>query len=79
MFHNDNTSAEWSVLEVIAIMELLEVYLRITYFQVEDKFFQQREGMAVVGFLLPIVSSIFMEYFEKLALDSAQYKPLLWL
>jgi hypothetical protein len=75
MLHDDNTSAEWSLLEIKAIMELLEVYLIITYFQVEDKFFQQRDGIAVGGSLLPIVSSIFMEYFEKLAFDTAQYKP----
>jgi hypothetical protein len=36
-------------------------------------------GMAMGSSLLPIVSNIFMEHFEKLALDSAQHKPLLWL
>jgi hypothetical protein len=28
-------------------MELLEVFLRTTYFQVDDKFFQQKDGMAM--------------------------------
>jgi len=28
-------------------MELLEVCLKTTYFQADDKFFQQREGMAM--------------------------------
>jgi hypothetical protein len=36
--HNDDTLAEWSALQVEAIMELLEVCLRTTYFQVDDKF-----------------------------------------
>jgi hypothetical protein len=76
---NDNTLAERSVLQVEAIMELLEVYLRTTYFQVDDKFFQQKDGMAMGSSLSPIVSNIFMENFEKLALDSAQYKPSRWL
>jgi hypothetical protein len=35
--------------------------------------------MAMGSSLSPIVSNIFMEHFEKLALDSAQHKPWLWL
>jgi hypothetical protein len=60
-------------------MELLKVCLRTTYFQVDDKFFQRKDGMAMGSSLSPIVSIIFMEHFEKLALDSAQRKPSLWL
>jgi hypothetical protein len=37
--HNNDTLGEWSVLQVKAIMELLEICLRTTYFQVDDKFF----------------------------------------
>ncbi|PNF31066.1 hypothetical protein B7P43_G17441 [Cryptotermes secundus] len=59
-------------------MELLEVCLRTTCFQV-DKFFQQKDGMAMGKSLSPVVSNIFMEHFEKLALDPAPYKPSLWL
>ncbi|PNF31038.1 hypothetical protein B7P43_G17855, partial [Cryptotermes secundus] len=77
--HDDVTVTEQSVLQVEAIMELLEVCLRTTYFQVDDKFFQQKDGMAMGNSLSPIVSNIFMEHFEKLALDSAPYKPSLWL
>jgi hypothetical protein len=43
--HNDDTWAERSVLQVEAIMELLEVCLRTTYFQVDDKFFQQKDDV----------------------------------
>jgi hypothetical protein len=46
-FHNDNTLADRSVLQAEAIMELLEVCLRTTYFQVEGKFFQKKDGMAM--------------------------------
>jgi hypothetical protein len=81
--HNDDTLAGRSVLELEAIMELLEVCLRTRHFQVDDKFFQQKEGMAMGSSLWPIVSNIFMEHCDKLALDSAQYKPspflLFWL
>ncbi|XP_023710144.1 uncharacterized protein LOC111865932 [Cryptotermes secundus] len=76
--HNDVTLMERSVLQVEAIMELLEVCLRTTCFQV-DKFFQQKDGMAMGKSLSPVVSNIFMEHFEKLALDPAPYKPSLWL
>jgi hypothetical protein len=75
--HNDGTLAERFVLQVEAIMELLEVCLRTTYYQMVEKFFQQKDDMAMRSSLLPTVSSIFMEHFEKLALDSAQHKPLL--
>jgi hypothetical protein len=36
--HNENTVAERSVLQAEAIMELLEVCLRTTYFQVDKLF-----------------------------------------
>jgi hypothetical protein len=35
--------------------------------------------MACYGKLSPILSNIFKEHFEKLALDLAQYKSSLWL
>jgi hypothetical protein len=35
--------------------------------------------MAIRSSLSPIVSGIYVENFEKLALDSAQCKPSLWL
>jgi hypothetical protein len=38
MLHNKDTLAEQSILQVDANMELVEVWLRTTYFQV-DKFF----------------------------------------
>jgi hypothetical protein len=79
---SSTTMTHWRnslVLQVEAIMEVLEVCLRTTYFQVDGKFFQQKDGMAMGSSLSPIVSDIFMEHFEKLAHDSAQHKPLVWL
>ncbi|PNF14821.1 hypothetical protein B7P43_G06341, partial [Cryptotermes secundus] len=76
---NDNTLAERSVLKVEAIMELLDVCLRTTYFQMDDGFYQQKDGMAMGSSLSPVVSNIYMEHFEQLAIDSAQDKPSLWL
>jgi hypothetical protein len=45
--------AERIVLQFESIMELLEVCLRTTYFQEDDKFFQQKDGMAM-GSSLPL-------------------------
>jgi hypothetical protein len=52
-------------------MELLETYLRTIYFQLDDKLFQQKVGMAMGSCLSTVISNIFMENFEKLALDIA--------
>lgn len=45
MLHNDNTLVEWSALQVKAIMELVEVCLRTTYFKVDYKFFHPKDSM----------------------------------
>jgi hypothetical protein len=64
---------------VEAIMELPEVCLRTTYFQVDHKFLQQKDCKAMGSSLARIVSNYYMERSEKLPLDSAQHKPSLWL
>jgi hypothetical protein len=66
--HNIYTLVRWSVLQPEAIMELLEICLRTTYLQVDDKFFQQKESMAMGSSQSPIISNIYMEHFENLAL-----------
>jgi hypothetical protein len=71
--------AERPVLQTEAVMELLEICFRTTYFLVDDNLFQQKDGVTMGSCLSPIVSNIFMEHSEKLALVSAQHKPSLWL
>jgi hypothetical protein len=46
--------------------------MRTTYFQIDDKFYKQKEGMAVGSPLSLVVSNIFMETFEQLTLTTAQ-------
>jgi hypothetical protein len=75
----DDTLPNQSSLQNEDIMELLEVCVRTTYFQVEDRFYQQKSGMAIESSLSPIVSNIFMEHSEQLALDSVPHKPAMWL
>jgi hypothetical protein len=72
--HNYDTLVERSALQSEAIVEMLEVCLRTTYFQVDDEFFQQKDGMAMESSLSPVVSNSY-----SLALDSALHKPSLWL
>jgi hypothetical protein len=45
--HNEDTLVKRIALQVEGIMELLEVCQRTTYFEVDNKFFQQKEGMAI--------------------------------
>jgi hypothetical protein len=75
----DDTLPNWSSLQIEDIMELLEVCVRTTYFQVEDRFSQQKSGMATASSLSPVISNFFMEHFEQLALDLAPHKPAMWL
>jgi hypothetical protein len=59
-------------------MELLYI-LTTVYFQFEDKFYQQKEGMAMGNLLSSVVSIISSEHFEELALDTVDHKPAKWL
>jgi hypothetical protein len=59
-------------------MELLDICLTTTYFQSEDKFYQQKEGKAVGKSLSPVVSNVFMEHFEEITQDTAGLKPAKW-
>jgi hypothetical protein len=61
------------------ITELLEFCMKITYFQVAGKFYEEKYGMAMGSPLSPLVSNIFMENFEHLALTTAQEEPKIWL
>jgi hypothetical protein len=49
---------------VEAILELLEAYLKIIYFQLDDKLFQQKVVMAMGRCLSMFISNNFMENFE---------------
>jgi hypothetical protein len=60
-------------------MELLDICLTTTYFKFDDKFCKQKEGMTMGNSGSPMVSNIFMEHFEDLALDTADHKLDKWL
>jgi hypothetical protein len=60
-------------------MDLQDVCLTTTYFQFEGKFYHQEGGKQMGNSLSPVVSNIFMEHFDEIALDTADHKPTKWL
>lgn len=75
---NDQDLNTRTNLSVNTIMELLTICIKTTYFQLNDKFFQQNFGMAMGSPLSPIISNIFMEYFEENFVYKHKYNPLIW-
>jgi hypothetical protein len=69
---------EGSTLQVEDMMELLDICLTTMYFQFGDIFYQQKEGMAMGNSLTLVISNIFMEHFQEIALDTADHKPTKW-
>ena len=57
---------------------LLEFCLKSTSFVFQGQYYQQMEGAAKGSPLSPIVANIFMEKFEKEALDIDPHPPSLW-
>jgi hypothetical protein len=57
-------------------MELLDICLKITYFQFEDKFYQKEREYG--NSLPPVVSNILMGHSEATTLDTADHKPIKW-
>jgi hypothetical protein len=77
--HNDGTIMEWSVLQLKAIMELLKVCLGTTHFLQMISSSKLHDDMDMGSSPSPTISNNYMEHFVKLAPNSAQHKPLLWL
>jgi hypothetical protein len=57
---------------------LVKVCLKSTYFSFRNCFYEQIEGVAMGSPLSPVVANLYMENFEKQAIDSYPLKPKMW-
>ena len=71
LLEKDDTLWDRSILSVQNIIELLGFHLHNTYFSFQKKFYEQVEGAAMGSLGSPIVANLYMEHFEREALQSA--------
>lgn len=60
------------------IVSLYEHVLTTTYFQINNTFYEQIDGVAMGSPLSPVVANYYMESFEETALETAPQKPSHW-
>ena len=74
----DGTLGDRTTLLPERIADLLEMCLRSTYFSFGGNFYEQKEGAAMGSPVSAVVANLYMEFFEKLALETAPTRPRLW-
>ena len=79
ILEQDTTLWDRTVLSVQNIIELLGFCLHNTYFSFQNKIYEQVEGAAMGSAVSPIVSNLYMENFEKKALNSTPTPARLWI
>ena len=72
----DDTLWDGSVLSEHNIIKVLGFCLHYTYF-CKNKFYEQVEGVAMGSLVSPIVANLYMEHFEREALNSASTTQVL--
>ena len=75
LLEQDDTLQNRSVLSIQNIIELQGFCLHITYISFQNKFYEQVEGVAMGLPVSPIVANLYMEHFEREALNSAFNPP----
>ncbi|XP_019635228.1 PREDICTED: uncharacterized protein LOC109478212 [Branchiostoma belcheri] len=58
--------------------DLLLLVVSTTYFQYNNMIYEQTYGMAMGSPLSPVLANLFMEEFERKALDTAPHRPKFW-
>ena len=71
----DDTLSSRSTMNTSSIIELLHICLTTTYFSFEGQYYQQNDGAAMGSPLSPIVANIYMEHFEKIAIQTPNKTP----
>ena len=80
----DPTLQQRCELSVDQLISLLSFCLTTTYFLYDGKFYKQKHGAAMGSSVSPVVANLYManlymEEFEKKALESARNPPYLWM
>ena len=60
------------------VVKLLDLYLNSSYFVARDQFYQQCEGCTMGGSASPVIANLFMEHFERVALQNSPIPPKIW-
>nr|XP_060622650.1 uncharacterized protein LOC132769734 [Anolis sagrei ordinatus] len=60
------------------ITALFHHCLTTSYFQWDNEFYEQKDGVAMGSPLSPVIANFYMEHFEKQALETATKKPTIW-
>ena len=74
----DNTWKDKTLLQANDILQLLDICLNTTYFVYQQQIYQQKQGAAMGSPVSPIIANLFMEDFERKALESSQRPPKIW-
>ena len=74
----DHSLLDRTAIPVPQLVELTELCLGSSYFQFQDKYYEQIEGAAMGSPLSPIVANLFMENLEEEAIRSSPLQPKLW-
>jgi len=61
-----------------SLIPLIEHCLKTTYFSYNNQFYEQTSGAAMGSPISPVIANIFMEHFEKEALQKTPKKPEVW-
>ena len=75
----DETLTERTNIPIPTIMEFFSICVNTTYFQFQDTFYKQTDGMAMGSSLSPFMANIFMENLEQEALSQTDTPPKVWL
>nr|XP_060615668.1 uncharacterized protein LOC132765391 [Anolis sagrei ordinatus] len=60
------------------ITALFHHCLTTSYFQWDNEFYEQKDGVAMGSPLSPVIANFYMEHFEEQALETATKKPTIW-
>jgi len=60
------------------ILALFKHVLTSTYFCYDGQFYEQTDGVAMGSPLSPVIANLYMEDFERRAIEQVVYKPLYW-